>query len=691
MKNMKLGMKIGMGFGVVIVIALMLGGIAIWNMKSVSGLAEKLDTQLVPQSRLATNIEKSYLAAMLEIRGYGYTLDKKFLDKGLKEIEQIKKDLKEAKDLAANSSELKQFQEQVEKISTRTNEWERLVGDTTAKNDILANLRKRLYDTGMGLKKNLDDLANERRGMSKSELNSSGESGKGMSDVAKLAAIAEMDELFIGMRVIFWKAQAERDMKQIQDVLKNLDEMNRKLDFLKAGITQESQIKLMESIKSALDTYRSLINEFISTWASTDEIAAKRVEVAYDAMNIAKTAAAGSMQDTKAIANATVSKLSFATTVMVVGLILAIILGAFIALFVTRAIVQPLTKALDISNKLSEGDLTVKIDVDSTDETGQLLTAMQHMVAKLREIVGEVKRAGDNVSAGSQELSASAEELSQGATEQAASAEEVSSSMEEMASNIKQNADNALQTEKIAIKSAEDARKGGQAVSETVSAMKDIAGKISIIEEIARQTNLLALNAAIEAARAGEHGKGFAVVASEVRKLAERSQTAAGEISKLSTTSVDVAEKAGEMLLRIVPDIQKTADLVQEISSACNEQNSGSDQINKAIQQLDQVIQQNASASEQMASTSEELLSQAEQLQSIISFFRSDDTGKSFSEAKTRVKGHGGIKKAPALRPKSVSPPPVHVEHDGNGKDRGFALDLGNGKADVEDHDFERY
>ncbi|MCM0082434.1 CHASE3 domain-containing protein [Geomonas sp. Red32] len=272
------------------------------------------------------------------------------------------------------------------------------------------------------------------------------------------------------------------------------------------------------------------------------------------------------------------------------------------------------------AKEIASGNLLVNIRERS--EKDELMRALGAMVSQLSTVVAEVKAAADNVAAGAMEMSSGSENMSQGATEQAAAAEEASSSMEEMSSNIRQNADNALQTEKIAVKSAQDALEGGKAVAQTVSAMREIAGKINIIEEIARQTNMLALNAAIEAARAGEHGKGFAVVASEVRKLAERSQAAAGEISKLSVSSVDVAEQAGAMLTQIVPDIQKTAELVQEISAASREQDTGAGQINRAIQQLDQVIQQNAGAAEEMSSTAEELSSQAEQLQSTISFFK---------------------------------------------------------------------
>ncbi|MEW6521939.1 MAG: methyl-accepting chemotaxis protein, partial [Thermodesulfobacteriota bacterium] len=269
--------------------------------------------------------------------------------------------------------------------------------------------------------------------------------------------------------------------------------------------------------------------------------------------------------------------------------------------------------------------------------------------------------------------------------EQAAAAEEASSSMEQMSSNIRQNADNALQTEKIAVKSASDAQEGGKAVNQTVGAMKEIAGKISIIEEIARQTNLLALNAAIEAARAGEHGKGFAVVASEVRKLAERSQKAAAEISELSSASVEVAEKAGDMLSKMLPDIQKTAELVQEISAASKEQDTGAEQINKAIQQLDQVIQQNAGASEEMSSTAEELSAQAEQLQGIIAFFKVDGHGAR-PGAGNKVHGHPQIAHVKTVSHGRRAPSP-----GGGASAKGMSLQMDDGQGDELDTAFEKY
>ena len=305
--------------------------------------------------------------------------------------------------------------------------------------------------------------------------------------------------------------------------------------------------------------------------------------------------------------------------------IVALLMGFAFAWWVTRSITRPVNQALDAASRIAEGDLTVRIESDSKDEVGMLMSAMQAMIGKLTQIIDEVRTAADNLTNAAGQVSATAQSLSQSSSEQAASVEETTASMEQMTASISQNTENAKITDGMASKSAEEAAEGGDAVSKTVEDMKSIASKIGIIDDIAYQTNLLALNAAIEAARAGDHGKGFAVVAAEVRKLAERSQIAAQEIGDLASSSVKQAERAGALLIEMVPSIRKTSDLVQEIATASSEQSSGVAQINGAMGQLNQATQQNASASEELAATAEELGSQAEQLQQTMTFFLLDD------------------------------------------------------------------
>lgn len=461
-------------------------------------------------------------------------------------------------------------------------------------------------------------------------------------------------------------------------------------DTLQEITTEPAQMKLIDEARQATKEYTEAAQRWIQNDDALNAILVEMARLGADVIKQAKDAEdAGYRQ--LAAARGEAEKLTSEATAIIVGTILtAVALGVVIALFLASLITRPIVLGVGFAQILARGDLTTRLEIDQKDEIGILASALNEMVDKLKSVLTEVRGTADSVLRGSEELSSTAQQISQGASAQAASVEETSSAMEEMSSNIMQNTGNATTTRNIAQKAAKDASEGGVAVVQAVQAMKEIAAKIGIIEEIARQTNLLALNAAIEAARAGEHGKGFAVVAAEVRKLAERSQSAAGEISHLSSTSVDVAERAGGIINTLVPDIQKTAGLIQEIAVASQEQNQGAAQINQAIQQLDKIVQTNAASSEEMATTAEALNTQADMLKQSVSFFnigepisqtaqsarRSDPAG--LLPAPTRAHqskhvgaGTGRIKALPTPAV-LIGPSDIHAHRGGSRSDDAF-------------------
>lgn len=627
-KNIKIGGKLGIGFGILIVIAIALGVMAILNMASIRTETEYLANEYLPEIEVANAIERDFLGAMFDLRAYNYTSETSFLDAGQAKIREVRKGINDAYALAEKAERLEKLGELTKQIDENITKYEGLLNQTIKVVENMAEARAKMNKSAGQFMQNCKAFLESQNIAMLREINA-GNTNKDRLD--KITYINNIVNAGNAIRVANFKAQAERDPIALENAVKEFEKSYKYFPQLRQITRQQINLDQITTIEKEANNYSTAIALYLKNWRVNEDLGNQRVPAAGVANDKAKAAGIAAVKGTEAIAAATVGVIAQSNVVMIIGLSLALILGVILALIITRSITGGIIKGVAFAETIAKGDLTIEVEeafLRQKDEIGQLANALQNMVNRLKQIVRDVFEGAENIASASQELSSTSQEMSQGSSEQASSAEEVSSSMEQMASNIQQNTDNAKQTEKISLKASDDIAEGNQAVEQTVTSMKNIAEKITIISEIARQTNILALNAAVEAARAGEHGKGFAVVAEEVRKLAARSQEAAREIDETSRSSVAIAEKSGKLLSEIVPDIQKTARLVQEIAAASSEQSSGAEQVNSAIQQLNQVTQQNAAASEEMATSSEELSSQADQMRDTMAFFKIDENAK---------------------------------------------------------------
>lgn len=670
-KNLKLGYKIGAGFLIVLLLTVGISFVSWDGMKSLVNSVDKADS--------VNKIDKDVLELREFEKNYIITNDEVYANKVNEDVEEIKKYVDETKNGLKNVANKKQMDNIFKHLSV----YEDNFGNYVKLEKKKTVARTKMQAASDRVQKQLEDFRKQQKFELFKLMKQHGVDSEVIDKVRKADEANELIKEMLGARGNEREFIISNNRKYIDLAKEDIDKINKISELLKNKIKNKSDVAEIENVQSDVSIYLQKFNNFIGM---LNQQAQADAQLTASAREVQKECV-DARSDQKDLM---ISQIATSNKMVIVGAFSAILLGLLIAVLVTRAITKPIIQGVVFAEALAEGDLTTQLDVAQTDEVGQLAQALNNMVAKLKNVVAEVKGASDNVASGSQQLSASSEEMSQGATEQAAAAEEASASMEEMAANIRQNAENALQTEKIANQSAVDAQEGGTAVAETVRAMKQIADKINIIEEIARQTNLLALNAAIEAARAGEHGKGFAVVAAEVRKLAERSQNAAREIGELSGTSVEIAENAGQMLGHMVPDIKKTADLVQEIAAASKEQDTGAEQVNQAIQQLDQVIQQNSSASEEMASTAEELSAQAEQLQGAIAFFKVEEEGRMGRSRNLMSSSKALTTSTKQLSSSRISPKQAKKGDIAQDRVQGIPLDMGAG-PDSLDADFEKY
>jgi methyl-accepting chemotaxis protein len=585
MKNMTLGKKIALGFGGLILIAALLGGLAVFSMKSVQTLAQKLATEYVPESQIAADLEGAIAAAQLGVRSYGFTADNAYLEDTRKGLAEAHKQQLAAQKLADEHPELVKLSEHLKELDPALTSFEDLIAQTETKNKSIVVTREKLNKNAADFIANINVLIASQQVKLEKEIKAFTEAPKLQERVNKVALATDIRAEGNTARIAVFKSQALRDPKVIEEGLKGFEVMDKKFDELLALLTVQEDIAEVNQVKGDANNYRDAMKEVMADNISLAELGKRRMEVATHLATLADETAEAGIKRTVDAANTSTQKLANASRVMIVGLIAALLVGVSVAFFIIRN-----------ANRI------------------------------LRNLATALDDGSNQVASAAGQVSSSSQSLAEGASEQAASLEETSSSLEEMASMTKRNSENAQKANDLAKQARTAADKGVgdmQAMSAGMEAIKtssdDIAKIIKTIDEIAFQTNILALNAAVEAARAGEAGMGFAVVADEVRNLAQRSAQAAketaakieGAIAK-TAQGVDISSKVAVTLNEIVTKARQVDELVAEVAGASREQTQGITQINIAVGQMDKVTQSNAANAEESAAAAEELNAQAE-------------------------------------------------------------------------------
>lgn len=635
--KMGLAAKLGMGFGVVVIIAILLGSIAVVNMKGAQGTAGILVSENIPEVSVANNIERNALSMMYSLRAYIYSHDQKFLKEGMENLAKVEGYIKDAKDLGAKSENLKELKESAEKAEAAVNEYEHLLNETQKEIDRFEDQLKKLVPVGEKFLANCTEYAKSYRAQIDRGLVGGAKPEEIKQMVANVFAINNIYANGFSTRMSIWKAIAKQDTAIFDEGTKGMIDADKMLHELEKDTRDAEGKKYLSAANESVDAYIEGMKVLEDAFDKIAALGKTRGEAASKVLELAKGTALSAMEETSKDSTRMAGSLSQSSVVMVVGLLIGTLIAVFLAFIITLGITKPINR-----------------------------------------IIETLKNGADQTAAAAGQVSSASQQLSQGATEQASSLEETSSSLDEMNSMTRQNADSANTANKLSQEARSAAEDGNKAMGEMQKAMgainesaDKIAKIIKTIEEIAFQTNLLALNAAVEAARAGEHGKGFAVVAEEVRNLAKRSAEAARNTADLIQDSIskakngsEIATRAGESLGKIVDGAKKVADIISEISAASKEQAEGIGQVTNAVSQMDQVTQQNASSAEESAAAAEELSSQAESLQQTVQELQQVIGGAGSTQLTHTAKIAGPERRTPKIGT-TVHQKPQHAQAPG--------------------------
>lgn len=616
-KNYKISTKLTIAFVSLIMLITAIGAISVYNMYNIRINTQAFNSEYIPLSVASTKISNQSdrlsnlnQSAVLCYNGYQTDMAGKYFDSLMVYI-------KLAREVISSGASVND-----EFISdTSLNSISNNFKEIGVKIEALRTNKQQLTDLKQKFEENADKLISLQRNYLDYEIRANANKNILINRINKIEVLSKLSNTVSQNFLKIINANV-KDVETLTGIVSSFQETEDKLGQLENNSYRQDERNMTASIKNDVNSGKDIAEKTIADLKGLGNVISSNSLEINNLSAKNQTLTQLTINNSKSNTEKTVENIEFSALIVLGGLVIAIIFGLSISVAINRNISKSIKRGVEYAQKIASGDLEAEITVEQHDEIGKMVAALQEMTNKLREIINEILESSAFILDASIQINDDAHQVAQSANGQASAAQEVSASMEEMVSNIHQNTQNSIETEKITLQAAKSIREGSSTTLIAVESMKMIADKISIINDIAFQTNILALNAAVEAARAGEHGRGFAVVAAEVRKLAERSKVAAEEIDVLSKSGVKVSETAGQQLKEIVPDIEKTAKLIQEITSASREQNSGTDQINNAIQQLNHSTQQNAAISENLAANAGNLSLFAEKLKNSISFFK---------------------------------------------------------------------